>query len=344
MKASKSPRCAHRARNRQPIQFAGVSANPQNRGRCLRRRCPWLRLKTRSRGAREGFLRVPASPREKGLFEYHDYHAAVFRAAFAGLVRRHRQRVAVGDRRHAVQRELRAAGEVAADFVGAALAELVVQLAAAGVVRVSLDFDVVLLVQRLDLAGEVFERGLCVLVQLVGTDFELDAVFLERLLENDLALGQHARFLRALESVLRLRAELRDGGVGLLKMRVSRLLLVLQIFDLTFDRLDLLRGLRLRVGDLLIDRFRRRACAECGRQRRGGEDTDCNRLLNELPFLSVCLFREATWGGSVPRYPARTRTARARPLSFSEIVRYFTAPFPVGANPIRYCARRSSSM
>src|SRR6478672_11884020 len=127
-------------------------------------------------------------------------------------------------------------------------------------------------------------------------------------------------------------------------MSIRRLLLDLQVFDLSFHRLDLLRRLRLRLGDLLIDRLRCGASAEqCG-QCRGGEDAESDFLGHQLPFLSMCLFRAATRGGSVPRYPARTRTARARPLSLSEIVRYFTAPFPVGANPIRYCARRSSSM
>src|SRR2546430_11568509 len=126
----------------------------------VRRFAKWGQAITRRWWRRSIGRGAQRAPLPKSLFENDDDDAAILRAALPGLVRRHRQRVAVGDRRHPVERERGAAGEVAADFVGAALPEVVVQLLAAGVVRVALDLDVVLLVERLDLAGEIVERAL----------------------------------------------------------------------------------------------------------------------------------------------------------------------------------------
>jgi len=63
------------------------------------------------------------------------------------------------------------------------------------------------------------------------------------------------RFPGGLADLLDLLALLGDGALG-------RLLLVLHVLELRLDRLDLLVGLRLRLGDLLVDVRRRRAAGE----------------------------------------------------------------------------------
>ena len=131
----------------------------------------------------------------------------------------------------------------------------------------SLNLDEVLLVERLHLPGEIVERGLRVFVELIRSGFEAHAIFGERLLENNFPLRQHARFLRAFERVLRFFAELIDANIRLREIGVRRLLLLLQVFDLTFDRIDLLIGRRLHVGDLLVHVARRGA-----RRQAGGKD------------------------------------------------------------------------
>src|SRR5207248_3003086 len=122
----------------------------------------------------------------------------------------------------------------------------------------------------------------------------------EGLLENDLSLGQHAGVLRALERVLRGGAELADLRVGLRQVRLGGLLLLLQIFDLRGDRLDLLTALRLRRSDLLVDRLRRGTRAQTENECRTNEYTENGFAVHRLPFLSF-LPRVATRGGSVPK-------------------------------------------
>ena len=133
--------------------------------------------------------------------------------------------------------------------------------------------------------------------QLVRVELELHAILGERLLEDHLALGQHARFLRALERFLR-------GLAELLEADVRRRLLLLQILDLRGDRLDLLIRRRLRGGDLFVDRLRRGARAEDYRQRDRRKSS--GKLLHRLFFLSLRLafsrdVDTLCTGGSVPR-------------------------------------------
>ena len=163
----------------------------------------------------------------------------------------------------------------------------------------ALDLDVVLLVERLDLAGEIVERGLGLLVEVVISDLEFHPVFVEGLLEGDLPLGQlrqHAGVLGALQRILRFLAELRDLRVILREVRVGGFLLLLEVFDLRFDGLDLLAALRLGLGDLAVDVLVGRARAES--QRYCGEAHNLGEF-HQLLFLSVRF--DAMRGGSVPR-------------------------------------------
>src|ERR1700730_2594199 len=152
--------------------------------------------------SRSSAYRCKTTPRGQPLDQNEQHHAAVLRPAFAFLVAGDRGGLAVGDDVHAVQRQAFLLVQVAAHRLGAGLAELLVVLVGADVVGVPLHLDVDRLAVGLDLGGELVEGRLGAARELGLVEAELHLVVGEHGLVEQLALGQLARFLRALQGLL----------------------------------------------------------------------------------------------------------------------------------------------
>src|SRR5688572_12167727 len=108
-----------------------------------------------------GFVRRLFRYRDDSLLlEDHQYDATIGGAADASPVRLDRERIAVGDRRHPIERELLLTRQITAHRFRAPLSEVFVVRLGSGVVRVSLDLDEVLVGQTLHARSELVERGL----------------------------------------------------------------------------------------------------------------------------------------------------------------------------------------
>src|SRR6266545_4931297 len=135
----------------------------------------------------------------RSLGEHHDNAPPILRPARLGLVRLHGLVLAVGDRGHPVQGDTLFA-QVPADRLGTSLAELQVVFSRTGRIRVALDFEIDVLVLRLQALGEGVEGLHGVVGELVLVDGKLDRVVREDQREDELALGELARSLSPLES------------------------------------------------------------------------------------------------------------------------------------------------
>jgi hypothetical protein len=183
------------------------------------------------------------------------HHPAVLRTAFAGLVGSHRRVRAIGDGRHPVQGHALLVHE-APNGLGPLLAKTHIQFFRAGGVGVALDLDIDIAIVGLQLLHEVHQPGLGLGRQVRALDRELDGIVRQHHRIEELALGQLAGRLGALQGVA-------GGLVELTQPRVLVLLPILEVAHLALNH-----------GHVLIDVILCRAPAQ-GKAAQGHRARDC---------------------------------------------------------------------